>query len=350
VPEDAIKIFYSYSRKDLDMRNALEDHLSTLRVAGKISTWHDLQLEAGTEWEPAILNKLDTADIILLLISSNFIASNYCYGTELKRAIARHDDGTARVIPIILRPCDWNHADVPFSRLNVLPTHAQPITKWADPEDALAIVAQRIREVVDQLRNEKLARRPLGEQPQQQLLPIQNKLQQQAKNESLNVERLPFQSALPTDHSLCQSQLPTSKTSSGGQSNPNQQRQAFKNPYEDKLNHYQLQYLEAIQRKHPISERDRHALESLRQVLGLNADDVLKVEKGIELDHQPVNSSNASLVLPSAKQNILDARAQFSMGNEQSSTNLVDGIARRLKQSSINLAEEVARRLKGEMD
>jgi TIR domain len=118
VPEDVIKIFYSYSRKDLNMRNMLEDHLSALREAGKISTWHDLELEAGREWEPAILNKLDTADIILLLVSSNFIASKYCYGKELGRAIARHNEGTAWVIPIILRPCDWNHLDVPFSKLN----------------------------------------------------------------------------------------------------------------------------------------------------------------------------------------------------------------------------------------
>ena len=64
--EDVIKIFYSYSRKDLDMRNTLEDHLSALREAGRIRTWHDLELEAGTEWEPAILDKLDTADIILI--------------------------------------------------------------------------------------------------------------------------------------------------------------------------------------------------------------------------------------------------------------------------------------------
>jgi hypothetical protein len=97
------------------MRNTLEDHLSALRRVGRISTWHDLELEAGTEWEPAILNKLNTADMILLLVSSNFIASEYCYGTELQRAIARHHEGTSRVIPIILRPCDWNHPDVPFS-------------------------------------------------------------------------------------------------------------------------------------------------------------------------------------------------------------------------------------------
>jgi len=139
------------------MRNTLENHLSTLRNVGKISTWHDLELEAGTEWEPAILNKLDTADIILLLVSSNFIASKYCYGTELKRAIARHHEGTARVIPIILRSCDWNHADVPFSKLNVLPTHAKAITGWPDQEEAFTIVARQIRETVDQLRAKRLA-------------------------------------------------------------------------------------------------------------------------------------------------------------------------------------------------
>ena len=132
--------------------------VATLREAGKISTWHDLELEAGTEWEPAILHKLDTADIILLLISSSFIASKYCYGTELKRAIAWHDAGTARVIPIILRPCDWNHSYVPFSKLNVLPTHAKPITQWEDRDEAFAIVAQRIRETVDQLNAQKQAK------------------------------------------------------------------------------------------------------------------------------------------------------------------------------------------------
>ncbi len=167
MPEEAIKIFYSYSRKDLDMRNILEDHLSALREANRIKTWHDLELEAGTEWEPAILHKLNTADIILLLVSRNFIASKYCYGTELKLAIARHDKGTARVIPIILRPCDWNHPDVPFSKLNVLPTHAKAITSWADQEEAFTIVAQRIRETVDQLRAEKQAERQAKEEPKQ---------------------------------------------------------------------------------------------------------------------------------------------------------------------------------------
>jgi len=196
VSEDPIKIFYSYSRKDLDMRNALEDHLSTLREAGKISTWHDLQLEAGTEWEPAILHKLDTADIILLLISSGFIASKYCYGTELKRAIARHDTGTARVIPIILRDCDWNHPYVPFSKLNVLPTHANPIASWANQDEAFAIVAKRIRETVDQLRVKKQS----GQQAAEQESLRQEQLRQQHAAESLRQQELERQrQAQPID-------------------------------------------------------------------------------------------------------------------------------------------------------
>ena len=188
VSEDPIKIFYSYSRKDLDMRNALEDHLSTLREAGKISTWHDLQLEAGTEWEPAILHKLDTADIILLLISSGFIASKYCYGTELKRAIARHDTGTARVIPIILRDCDWNHPYVPFSKLNVLPTHANPIASWANQDEAFAIVAKRIRETVDQLNAQRLAEQKAEERRRQKLL-APRAVEQKAEWERLQREQ-----------------------------------------------------------------------------------------------------------------------------------------------------------------
>ena len=206
VSENIIKIFYSYSRKDLEMRNTLEDHLAALREANKISTWHDLQLEAGTAWEPAILNKLDTADIILLLVSRNFIASKYCYGTELKRAIARHNDGTARVIPIILSPCDWNHPDVPFSKLNVLPTHANPIKSWTDPDDAFTIVARSIRETVDQLRAKKQTERQTAEQAR--LLQAEQLKQQRLGQEELARRR---QARLNIDYSQLRNLLKAGK-------------------------------------------------------------------------------------------------------------------------------------------
>jgi hypothetical protein len=165
--EEVVKIFYSYSREDLAMRNTLDDHLSALKNAKKIQTWHDLQLEAGTEWERDIQNQLNTADIILLLVSRSFMASKYCYSKELQVAIDRHNAGAARVIPVILRPCDWNHDDVPFSKLNVLPTHAQPITSWSDREEAYAIVAQKIRETVEHLREKKLAAQEESERQRQ---------------------------------------------------------------------------------------------------------------------------------------------------------------------------------------
>jgi hypothetical protein len=182
--EEVIKIFYSYSRKDLDMRNTLESHLAPLKNAKKIQTWHDLQLEPGTEWERDIQQQLHTADIILLLVSSSFMGSDYCYSTELQVAIERHNAGEARVIPVILRPCDWNHEDVPFSKLNVLPTHARPITSWPDPDEAYAIVAQKIRETVEQLRQQKITRQQQRLALKQHAAELHNKLQNRAAQEA----------------------------------------------------------------------------------------------------------------------------------------------------------------------
>jgi TIR domain len=146
VTEEAISVFISYSRQDKDMLDQLITHLAGLRRTGKITTWHDRDIEAGNEWEPELQQQLDTADIILLLISADFMASDYCYGKELQRAIERHDRRDARVIPVILRPCDWNIPEIPFSKLNVLPNDAKPIvsSKWQYPDEALEFVARGI--------------------------------------------------------------------------------------------------------------------------------------------------------------------------------------------------------------
>jgi GUN4-like/TIR domain len=158
VTEEAISVFLSYSRKDKDMLDKLITYLAALRRTGKITTWHDRDIEAGSEWEPELLRQMDTADIILLLISADFMASDYCYGKELQRAIERHDRKEVRVIPVILRPCDWNIPEIPFSKLNVLPSDAEPIvsSKWQYYDEALVIVARGIREVSEQLKYTKL--------------------------------------------------------------------------------------------------------------------------------------------------------------------------------------------------
>ncbi|MEL6333868.1 MAG: toll/interleukin-1 receptor domain-containing protein, partial [Cyanobacteria bacterium J06626_26] len=97
-PSEPVRIFISYSHKDETLREELDVHLANLKRQGKIQAWHDRAIEAGTEWDTAIKQHLETAQVILLLISPRFMASDYCYDLEMQRAIERHNQGTARVI------------------------------------------------------------------------------------------------------------------------------------------------------------------------------------------------------------------------------------------------------------
>lgn len=144
-----IDVFISYSHQDDALRAELDIQLSSLKRQGKIAAWHDRAIEAGTEWEAQVKAKLESAPVILLLISPPFMASNYCYDIEMERAIERHNEGTARVIPIILRPCDWQGS--PFSKLQVLPKEAKPVTLWSDRDSAFLDVVQGIRRAVESL-------------------------------------------------------------------------------------------------------------------------------------------------------------------------------------------------------
>lgn len=126
----SLEIFFSYAHADEPLRDKLEGHLSAMKREGLITSWHDRRILAGEPWAERIDAHLDTADIILLLISADFIASDYCYGIELNRAMERDSHKEARVVPIILRPCDWSR--LPFASLQALPTHARPVTNWPD--------------------------------------------------------------------------------------------------------------------------------------------------------------------------------------------------------------------------
>ncbi len=152
--EAAISVFISYSRKDKDLLDSFIIHLAGLVNTGQITLWHDRDIEAGSEWEPVLQHQLNTAKIIILLISANFIASEYCYGNELKRAIERHNAGDAHVVPVILKPCLWNRPKIPFSKLNVLPNDALAVTKWPDPDEAFTVIVEHIAKIVDRLGGE----------------------------------------------------------------------------------------------------------------------------------------------------------------------------------------------------
>ncbi len=146
----AIKVFYSYAHEDKALRDELEKHLWTLKRQGLIEQWHDRDISAGKDWKHEIDTYLNSAQIILLLISKNFIYSDYCYGIELSRAIERCEAQEATIIPILLRPCDWE--GLSFSKYQVLPKNEHPISSryWHNQDEAFLEVAKGIREVVQQ--------------------------------------------------------------------------------------------------------------------------------------------------------------------------------------------------------
>jgi hypothetical protein len=148
ISSKGIEVFFSYSHKDEELRDKLETHLSILKHRGLIQAWHDRKIDAGEEWKGEIDEHLNSAQIILLLISSDFLASSYCYDIEMKRAMERHDSGEALVIPIILRHVLWKGS--PFSKLRALPTDGEPIKdgNWRSIDEAFADVAKGLEKAI----------------------------------------------------------------------------------------------------------------------------------------------------------------------------------------------------------
>jgi hypothetical protein len=144
-----IKLFFSYAHEDEAMRDQLEIHLAMLKRNGLISSWHDRRIAAGSELHQAIDHNLEEADVILLLLSPHFLASNYCYEREAARALERHREGTAIVIPVILQPCDWLHS--PFTRLRATPRDGKPVVKHPNVNDAFLEVVGDIRAAAESL-------------------------------------------------------------------------------------------------------------------------------------------------------------------------------------------------------
>ncbi|HOY16953.1 MAG TPA: TIR domain-containing protein [Haliscomenobacter sp.] len=140
------KIFFSYSQYDRPYLDQLLRHMSGLRRQEKIAPWTDKDILPGEEWDDAIKNKLATADIILLLISSDFLATDYIWKVEIATAMERHERKEARVIPVFIRSCDWS--GMPFSKLNGLPSKAKPVSSYADRDEAWVEVVKGIERVL----------------------------------------------------------------------------------------------------------------------------------------------------------------------------------------------------------
>lgn len=141
-----ITLFYSYAHADEEFKVLLDKHLASLKRESSVRSWHDRMIDAGEKWEVEIRSHLDASDVILLLISADFLASSYCFDIEMTHAIERHNRGDACVIPIIVRPCEWHNT--PFAMLQALPKDGRAVTSWTDRDDAYTDIARGIRKAV----------------------------------------------------------------------------------------------------------------------------------------------------------------------------------------------------------
>lgn len=144
-----LRLFISYAREDEFHRLELEKRLKQLHREGLVETWHDRKLLGGDEWKQQIEQHLQESDVILLLVSPDFLYSDYCYDTEMKQAVARHEQGTATVIPIIVRPSDWKTTPIGIIQSLALPRISDAVSTCANPDVAWLNISDGIREITE---------------------------------------------------------------------------------------------------------------------------------------------------------------------------------------------------------
>ncbi|WP_308873373.1 toll/interleukin-1 receptor domain-containing protein [Thiothrix subterranea] len=140
------KVFISYSHKDEAYKDSLEEHLSLLKNNNIISVWHDRKISAGDDWKEQLDENLESADIVIFLVSSSFLASKYCTDIEVRKAIKKHEEGLAIIFSIIVRPCDWEGGN--FSRFQSLPKNLKPISTWKNKDSGWVDAINGLKESI----------------------------------------------------------------------------------------------------------------------------------------------------------------------------------------------------------
>lgn len=149
VRNDLCRVFVSYARVDEPYRVRLNVHLAPLVREGRIDLWSDRAIAPGSDWERDIERELAVADIILLLVTPDFVASVYCFEKELTEVLRRHEKDGVRILPVLVKPVDL--ATMPFARFQALPLDLRPVSTWPDPDEAWLRVAQGVRQAVDDI-------------------------------------------------------------------------------------------------------------------------------------------------------------------------------------------------------
>jgi hypothetical protein len=272
----SVELFISYSHRDEELRQQLDKHLAALKRQKVIEAWHDRKIEAGMEWAREIDNNLNKADIILLLISPDFIFSNYCSEIEMEQAIKRHEAGEAIIVPIILEPCDWTW--LPFSKYQAFPKNAKPVTTWTNINEAFLDVTQGIRAVAERLFKQQQEKIKEKELAQDRYL--------QKVEEILSFEG---EISIPGQDTLDELREELKLTLDEANELKTRAFEPYKR-YQENLQKYEKTFTKIIQQEYPLTNRSREAMRLRQRDLGIKTEDVERIEKQVlaqlELNNQ----------------------------------------------------------------
>lgn len=271
----SVKLFISYSHRDETLKQQLDKHLASLKRQKVIESWHDRKLEAGMQWANQIDENLDQADIILLLISPDFIYSNYCSDVEMEQAIQQHDAREAIIVPIILEPCDWKW--LPVSKYQAFPKDAKPITTWTNQNEAFLDVIQGIRTVAERLFEQRQQKFKEKESAQDQYL---KKVQEILSSNG--------EISLPAQDTLDELREDLKLTYEEAEQLQNRAFEPYKK-YKENLQKYEKTFLKVIQKEYPISDKTQADLKLRQRDLGIKHEDAEQIEQRILAQVQSEN-------------------------------------------------------------
>jgi hypothetical protein len=299
--EDSVSVFISYSHKDEVFRKELHGHLAALRGEGRVSEWHDHLIEGGQEWDGAIKRQMEKADIILLLLSADFIDSDYVRDNEIPAAIARHERGEAVVIPVFLRRFDYSR-DAPYAKLQGYPEGARPVDEWEKRDQAYYTVVQGIRSVVDRILEDRERK---AKDLQQALLRYRTKAKELLADGVIDIAERDTLNELRETLKLSETDAEQIERE---ESEPHRKKDEAKEKYRKTLQKY-------AEAEYPFSDKTRESLDLRMRDLGLNADDVKRVEDEIRAQAEAQRNERREI----GKQQATDelAKAEAALAQKQ---------------------------------
>lgn len=263
----SISVFISYSHKDERYRQELGTALASLRHEELISEWHDRQIQGGEQWDEKIKTQLEKSDIILLLLSADFIASDYVRKNEIPAAIARHERGEAVVIPVFIRQFDYSQ-NAPYAKLQGYPDKLLPVDKWPNRDEAYFTVAQGIRGVVERILKDRKQKRANLERAR---LTYRTKAKELLADGKINAIERDTLDELKEKENL---------SDADAEQIEREEMAPYRKKDDDK-DKYRKTLLKVVELEFPISAESRASLNERMRDLGLNADDVRSIESDI---------------------------------------------------------------------